>query len=122
MHCRKIPIGMCDSNMQTCPSHLSYSTSCSSSLSSSSSDDELQLMVHLETIDAEQKAIVRHHANNRNLIAQYLIQQNNQVTHGSLIPGHIVINRDRESADRNFFNDYFAKNPRYNNLMFRRRF
>ncbi|KAK3184825.1 hypothetical protein Dsin_032111 [Dipteronia sinensis] len=38
------------------------------------------------------------------------------------IGGHIVINRDRESADRNLFNDYFAKNPRYNDQMFRRRF
>ncbi|KAK3218800.1 hypothetical protein Dsin_012770 [Dipteronia sinensis] len=46
----------------------------------------------------------------------------NQVTHGGSIPSHIVINRDQESTNRSLFNDYFTKNPRYNDQMFRRRF
>ncbi|XP_075507570.1 uncharacterized protein LOC142544402 [Primulina tabacum] len=48
--------------------------------------------------------------------------QEQEVTHGGSIPGHIVIHRDREIADRNLFNDYFTDNPRYNEAMFRRRF
>ncbi|XP_075499908.1 uncharacterized protein LOC142538477 [Primulina tabacum] len=52
----------------------------------------------------------------------YIIHQEQEVTHGGSIPGHIVIHRDRKIADRNLFNDYFADNPRYNEAMFRRRF
>ncbi|KAK2640823.1 hypothetical protein Ddye_022586 [Dipteronia dyeriana] len=55
-------------------------------------------------------------------MAQYLNQQNNPVRRGGSIPSHIVINRDRKSADRRLFYDYFAENPRYNDQMFRRRF
>ena len=44
------------------------------------------------------------------------------MTYGCSIPGHIVINRDQESADRNLFNDYFTENPRYNDQMFHRLF
>ena len=38
------------------------------------------------------------------------------------IPGHIVINHDREAADQRLFADYFADNPRYDEGMFRQRF
>ncbi|KAK2659140.1 hypothetical protein Ddye_005673 [Dipteronia dyeriana] len=55
-------------------------------------------------------------------MTQYLNQQNNPMTHGGSIPGHIVINRDRKSVDRHLFYDYFVKNPRYNDQMFRRHF
>ncbi|KAK3230274.1 hypothetical protein Dsin_002155 [Dipteronia sinensis] len=90
--------------------------------SSSFHDDEAQLMADLETIDAEQEAIITQHGKIQPAIAQYLNQQNNQVTYGGSIPGHIVINRDRKSADSSLFNDYFVKNPRYNDQMFRRCF
>ncbi|KAK3228734.1 hypothetical protein Dsin_000615 [Dipteronia sinensis] len=62
--------------------------------SSSSDDDEAQLMADLEAIDAEEKTIITQH----------------------------VINRDRDSADHRLFNDYFTENPRYNDLMFRQCF
>ncbi|KAK3183819.1 hypothetical protein Dsin_031105 [Dipteronia sinensis] len=58
----------------------------------------------------------------RYLPNMYLNQQNNPVIRGGSIPGHIVINRDRESADRCLFYDYFAENLRYNDQMFHRRF
>ena len=39
------------------------------------------------------------------------------------IPGHIVINRDRENASCNLFNDsFFSDNPLFNGMTFRRRF
>ena len=47
---------------------------------------------------------------------------NTEGSHRGSIPGHIVINRDREQAARNLFNDYFAENPRFPETMFRRRF
>ncbi|XP_042444071.1 uncharacterized protein LOC122029197 [Zingiber officinale] len=42
--------------------------------------------------------------------------------HRGSIPGHNVINCNREAADRNLFNDYFVENALYNDAMFRRRF
>ena len=56
------------------------------------------------------------------LITEYLNQQANVVIHGGSVPGHVVINRDREAADQRLFADYFADNPRYDEGMFRRRF
>ncbi|KAK3218386.1 hypothetical protein Dsin_012356 [Dipteronia sinensis] len=93
-----------------------------SSSSDDNNDNEVQLMANLEAIDAEQEAIIKQHANIHRGIDQYLNQQNNQVTHGGSIPGHIMINRDRESADCTLFNEYLSKNPRYKDQMFRRRF
>ncbi|XP_047337985.1 putative nuclease HARBI1 [Impatiens glandulifera] len=57
------------------------------------------------------------------MIIQHLLeQQNEQVFHGGSIPGHIVINRDRENAHHRLYNDYFSDNPVYNEIMFRRRY
>ncbi|KAK2656112.1 hypothetical protein Ddye_009164 [Dipteronia dyeriana] len=39
-------------------------------------------------------------------MAQYLNQQNNPMTRGGLISGHIVINRDRKSVDRHATDEY----------------
>ncbi|KAK3182909.1 hypothetical protein Dsin_030195 [Dipteronia sinensis] len=64
------------------------------STSSSSDDEEDQLIADLEVIDAEQEAIFAQHGNIQRAIAQYLNQQNNPVTREGSIPGHIVINRD----------------------------
>ncbi|KAK3205741.1 hypothetical protein Dsin_019787 [Dipteronia sinensis] len=94
----------------------------SSSSSSSSDDEEYQLIADLKAIDAEQEVILAQHGNIQQAIAQYLNQQNNPVTRGGSIPSHIVINRDRKSGDSRLFYDYFAKNPRYTDQMFRRRF
>ncbi|KAK2644590.1 hypothetical protein Ddye_019785 [Dipteronia dyeriana] len=90
--------------------------------SSSSDDEEVQLMADLEAIVAKQEAIIAQHGNIQRAIAQYLNQQNNPVTRGDSIIGHIVINRDQESANRHLFYDYFVDNPRYNEQMFRQSF
>ncbi|KAM6575620.1 hypothetical protein CsatA_023947 [Cannabis sativa] len=92
--------------MNSYPGNSSYLSS------SSSSDDEYY-------DDIEVQVVGQITANNNFCIAQL---QKNQCSRRGSIPGHIVINRDRENADRNLFNDYFAENPRFTDLMFRRRF
>ncbi|KAK2652143.1 hypothetical protein Ddye_011999 [Dipteronia dyeriana] len=87
------------------PSNFSYS-------SSSSNEVEDQLLIDFEAIDVEQEAILAQHGNIQSAIAQYLNLQNNPVTHGGSIPGHIVINRDQKMVDRHLFYDYFVENPR----------
>ena len=87
-----------------------------------SSDDENVLVNALMAIEDEEEAIIQAIANNNMMIASYMYDQSQQVIHGGSIPGHIVINRDRAAADRNLFADYFAENPRFNEVMFRRRF
>ncbi|XP_062075839.1 uncharacterized protein LOC133779962 [Humulus lupulus] len=82
------------------------------SSSSSSSDDDYY-------DDLENQVVCQITANNNFCITQHL---NNDGSHRGSIPGHIVINHDRENADRNLFNDYFAENPWFNDSMFRRRF
>ncbi|XP_062103095.1 uncharacterized protein LOC133814111 [Humulus lupulus] len=84
----------------------------SSYLSSSSSDDDYY-------DDIEMQVVGQITANNNFCVAQH---QKNKGSRRGLIPGHIVIHRDQESVDRNLFNDYFAENPRFTDLMFRRRF
>ena len=88
------------------PSNYEIGNSSSSSSSSDSEDEILQRIIH----------------NNNTIMELCLAQLNNQRTHGGSVPGHVVINRNREAADRNLFNDYFSENPRYNAEMFRRRF
>ena len=90
--------------------------------SSTSSDDENVFVNALSIAQEQEEMIIQQIAHNNMMIARYLASQNQQVVHVGSIPGHIVINRDREAADRNLFEDYFAENPRYNGTMFRRRF
>ena len=78
------------------PSYQSYSTS------SSSSDEDNYEQVFASSRNALCATIAR----NNSVIAHYLIEQQKQETHGGSIPGHIVINRDRENVDHNLFNDY----------------
>ncbi|KAL5802488.1 hypothetical protein ACOSQ4_030793 [Xanthoceras sorbifolium] len=49
-------------------------------------------------------------------------QNSDQPSRGGSIPGHNVIHRGRKEAAHNLWAYYFAENPRYNELMFRRRF
>ena len=91
----------------------SYPGSSSHLSSSSSSDDDEYYN------DIEMQVVGQITAYNNFCIAQH--QKNKGSRRGS-IPSHIVINRDRKSADRNLFNDYFAENPRFTDSMFRRRF
>ena len=90
--------------------------------SSSSSENEHTLVNALVAIEEEEEAIIQAIGSNNMMIARNVYHQNEQVIHGGSIPGHIIINRDCEAADRNLFEDYFAENPTYNDAMFRRRF
>ncbi|XP_024972712.1 uncharacterized protein LOC112511324 [Cynara cardunculus var. scolymus] len=80
------------------------------------SDDEAfdnthaELMIEAFNLTSEMDNYIRNYA------------QNNHVSYRGSIPGHIVINRDRENADRILFNDYFSENHRFPESMFRRRF
>ncbi|XP_021629566.1 putative nuclease HARBI1 [Manihot esculenta] len=58
----------------------------------------------------------------RNKIVLQQIQDQHRVSRGGSVVSHVVINRDREAADRNLFLDYFSDNPRFNDVMFRRRY
>lgn len=53
---------------------------------------------------------------------EYMNHIDNQRKHGGSVPGHMVINLGWEETDRNLWNDYFAKNPRYPESMFCKRF
>ncbi|XP_059315422.1 uncharacterized protein LOC132066037 [Lycium ferocissimum] len=87
--------------------------------SSSSSSSSLDLD---DTIAEEQQVILQNIRMN-NYMLQYLQEyQNNEVFRIGSVPGHLVINREREAADNNLFLDYFSDNPRYNDGMFRRRY
>ncbi|XP_047314080.1 putative nuclease HARBI1 [Impatiens glandulifera] len=88
---------------------------------SSSSDDENTMMI-INDHRKKQEMLYRAMTNNNMIIQQLLEQQNHQILNGGSVPGHIVINRDREAADRRLYNDYFSDNPLYNDTMFRRRY
>ncbi|XP_074579122.1 uncharacterized protein LOC141835648 [Curcuma longa] len=93
----------------------------SSNLSSSSSDDDAEMFAATQ-FGATQQLISQVISTNSQIILNYLNEENSQRMHQGSIPGHNVINRNREAADRNLFNDYFAENALYNDAMFRRRF
>ncbi len=65
--------------------------------SSSSSDDDNFLKNIIAEID-ETEEVIRECVNNNMIVANNLRQQNYQPIHGGSIPGHVVINRDRETA------------------------
>ncbi|XP_042472493.1 uncharacterized protein LOC122055180 [Zingiber officinale] len=90
----------------------------SSNLSSSSSDDDN----YAESFSARQKLIAKVISTNNQIVLNYLNEGSNKSRHRGSILGHKMINRNREAADRNPFNDYFAENALYNDAMFRRRF
>ncbi|PON83488.1 hypothetical protein TorRG33x02_207600 [Trema orientale] len=108
--------------MNFIPGGPSYYSSSASSFFDGENEDDNKLMYDLEAVEREEEVVSRWVSNNNNHINNFLNLQNQQVTHGGLIPGHIVVNRDREVTDQNLFNDYFAENPRFNESMFRRRF
>ncbi|KAL5810720.1 hypothetical protein ACOSQ4_027288 [Xanthoceras sorbifolium] len=102
-------------------------SSSSSSSSSSNPEEEVDLTALIEAqsqlAHAQHRAMLNVYANNNLLMAYYLNQQDSdQPSRGGSIPGHNVIHRGREEAAHNLWADYFAENPRYNELMFRRRF
>ncbi|XP_042454976.1 uncharacterized protein LOC122039026 [Zingiber officinale] len=90
----------------------------SSNLSSSSSDDDN----YAESFSARQQLIAQVISTNNQIVLNYLNEGSNKSRHRGSIPGHKMINRNREAADCNLFNDYFAENALYNDAMFRRRF
>ena len=68
--------------------------------SSTSLDDENVFVNALSIAQEQEEMIIQHIAHNNMMIARYLASQNQQVAHVGSIPGHIVIKRDREAADR----------------------
>ncbi|KAL5739491.1 hypothetical protein ACOSQ2_028671 [Xanthoceras sorbifolium] len=102
-------------------------SSSSSSSSSSNPEEELDLTALIEAqsqlAHAQHRAMLNVYANNNLLMAYYLNQQDSdRPSRGGSILGHNVIHRGREEAAHNLWSDYFVENPRYNELMFRRRF
>ncbi|XP_039133816.1 uncharacterized protein LOC120270816 [Dioscorea cayenensis subsp. rotundata] len=93
-------------------------------LSSSSSDDDDNdnMLWMYDLFSMEEDAMHRVIQNNSMVLELTLSHLNNCRSHGGSIPGHVVINRNQEAADRNLWNDYFSENPRYNVEMFRRRY
>ncbi|XP_020254084.1 uncharacterized protein LOC109831156 [Asparagus officinalis] len=89
--------------------------------SSSSSDDDNFLSNIIAEID-ETEEVICEYINNNMILVNNLRQHNYQPIHGGSIPGHAVINRDRENAHQNLVIDYFADNPRFGEDMFRRRY
>ena len=79
-------------------------------------------MKNIAEINATEEVIYHAISNENMILANYFNQQNNRVTHDGSILGHVVINRDRETANHNLFVDYFADNPRYGDDMFRQRY
>ncbi|XP_020262398.1 uncharacterized protein LOC109838358 [Asparagus officinalis] len=90
--------------------------------SSSSSDDDNFLSNIIAEIDETEEVICEYINNNNMILVNNLCQQNYQPIHGGSIPGHAVINRDREIVHQNLVIDYFADNPRFGEDMFRRRY
>ncbi|XP_042386884.1 uncharacterized protein LOC121978630 [Zingiber officinale] len=90
----------------------------SSNLSSSSFDDDN----YAKSFGARQQLIAQVISTNNQIVLNYLNEGSNKSMHRGSIPGYKMINRNREAADRNLFNDYFAENALYNDAMFRRRF
>ncbi|KAL5865830.1 hypothetical protein ACOSQ3_003344 [Xanthoceras sorbifolium] len=90
-------------------------SSSSSSSSSSNPEEEVDLTALIKTqsqlAHAQHRAMLNVYTNNNLLMAR-----------GGSIPGHNVIHRGREEAAHNLWADYFTENPRYNELIFRRRF
>ncbi|KAL5848403.1 hypothetical protein ACOSQ4_006416 [Xanthoceras sorbifolium] len=102
-------------------------SSSSSSSSSSNPEEKVDLTALIEAqsqlAHAQHRAMLNVYANNNLLMAYYFNQQDSdQPSRGGSNPGHNVIHRGQEESAHNLWADYFAENPRYNELMFRRRF
>lgn len=82
------------------------SSSNSSSLSNGENDNDF--------VDVQEQVITRICSSRNLLIVEYANQHINWWAHGGSIPSRRNINRDRERADVNLFNDYYFKNPGYN--------
>ena len=86
-----------------------------SSSSSSYEDGENSHMIY--TYNQFMQDMQRRSDNN-NMLIQYLHDhQSPQIYRGS-VPGHIVINRDREGAHARLYNGFFGNNPLYNKPCF----
>ena len=97
---------------------MSYNVGANNAYSSEEEESELWNVAN-NTDDTTISRMIR---NNNMIIAHGINMRRSQSIHGGSIPGHIVINRDREAADNNLYDDYFSSNPRFNADMFRRRY
>ena len=79
-------------------------------------------MEFFNDLDHEEEAVQLAISNNK-LVIQYLLnQQENQAIHGDSVPGRCFIHSDQESAHDRLFNDYFLETPKYNDILFQRRY
>lgn len=94
-----------------------------SSSSSSEAEEESYAKLRNEqmAIHHQQQMCILQLQTNAVVVSEYFQQFDNTYHHGS-IPGHVVINRDRATADQRLYNDYFSSSPVYNETMFKRRF
>lgn len=79
-------------------SHFQFHVSYSSSSSLSDNEDETQndLMNVVHNFTNKRKAVLNVIAQEQELVAAYIIQQEQRATHRGSIPGHLVIHHDRE--------------------------
>ncbi|KAL6226092.1 hypothetical protein ACLB2K_000057 [Fragaria x ananassa] len=95
----------------------------SSSLSSNGTDDYYYRV--MTSFDQEQDLLFRTYANNNHLLMELNDNEDGDEAESrprGAVPGHIVINRNREEAAYNLYIDYFAEVPRFPEEKFRKRF
>lgn len=98
--------------------------SCLASFSSSDENDDASkemLRSEMNTIDHQQQMVLCQLQMNVVVVSHHFHLSNVETYLGSM-PRHLVINRDRETADRRLYNDYFSDSPVYNEAMFKRRY
>lgn len=71
--------------------------------------------------EEEEDTVLNLYVSNNIICSIYATQCNQSFRRGS-IPGHIVINREREKGHDKLWNDYFSENPTFGARTFRRRF
>ncbi|KAJ6818967.1 putative nuclease HARBI1 [Iris pallida] len=89
-----------------------------SSSSSSSDGETLDLCFQeweQELADMEEEEVLKQMYNHR-------LQERRAAKRRGSIPGHMVINREREEGNSRLWQDYFSENPTYGETFFRRRF
>ncbi|KAL8556313.1 hypothetical protein ACS0TY_003942 [Phlomoides rotata] len=84
----------------------------SSSSSSDDDDDDEKYERMIKDFHQQNQNLYQAAMSNNNLLYGWHMNSNIAPTHGGSVVGHKMVYRDREMADHNLFNDYFAENPR----------
>ncbi|KAI8539388.1 hypothetical protein RHMOL_Rhmol09G0179200 [Rhododendron molle] len=69
----------------------------------------------MEEWEEEDDILLQLYVSNTTIISQYLEEEDQPVCkrHRGSIPGHKVIDRQREAAHARLWNDYFSENPTF---------